>query len=104
VIVADTNVLYALAGRRDERHAGCAGWLRGDDKVLLVPPTVAAETCYRIGRYPGPAARAASRTARAVAAITRSSRPDRPTPTFVAAWLSSCDATPAGTRAGPALV
>ena len=104
VIVADANVLYALADRRDEHHAGCTGWFRGDDEVLLVPPTVAAETCYRIGRYPGPAAQAASRTARAAAAITRSSWPDRPTPTFVAAWLSSCDATPAGTRARPALV
>ena len=71
---------------------------------MLVPPTVAAGTCYRIGRYPGPAAQAASRTARAAAAITRSSWPDRSAPTFVAAWLSSRDATPAGARAGPALL
>ena len=37
VIVADTNVLYALADRRDEHHAGCTGWSRGNDEVLLVP-------------------------------------------------------------------
>jgi len=103
VVVADTTVLYALADRRDEHHAGCAGWFCGDDEVLLVPATVAAKTCYRIGWYPGPAAQAASRTARAAAGITRSGWPDRPAPTFTA-WLSSCDATPAGTREGPALV
>jgi uncharacterized protein len=59
VIVVDTNVLYALADRRDEHHAGCTGWFRGDDEVLLVPPTVVAGACYLIDRYPGPAAEAA---------------------------------------------
>jgi predicted nucleic acid-binding protein len=45
VIVVDTNVLYALADRRDKHHAECTAWFRGNDDVLLVPPTVAAEAC-----------------------------------------------------------
>jgi uncharacterized protein len=59
VIVVDTNVLSALAGRRDEHHAGCTGWLRGNDEVLPVPPTAVAGACYLTGRYPGPAAESA---------------------------------------------
>jgi hypothetical protein len=52
--------LYALADRRDEHRAGCTGWwFRGNDEVLLVPPTVAAGTCSLIDRYPGPALQAA---------------------------------------------
>jgi predicted nucleic acid-binding protein len=35
VIVVDTNVLYALAGRRDKHHAECTGWFRTNDEVLL---------------------------------------------------------------------
>ncbi len=59
MIVVDTNVLYALADRRDKHHAECTAWFRGNDDVLLVPPTVVAEACYLIDRYPGPAAEAA---------------------------------------------
>jgi uncharacterized protein len=59
VVVVDTNVLYALAGRRDKHHAQCTAWFRGNDDVLLVPPTVVAEAGYLIDRYLGPAAEAA---------------------------------------------
>ena len=58
-MIVDTNVLDALADRRDKHHAECAAWFRGNDDVLLVPPTVVAEACYLIDRYPGPAAEAA---------------------------------------------
>jgi predicted nucleic acid-binding protein len=59
VIVVDTNVLYALADRRDKYHAACTEWLSGCDEVLLVPPTVLAEACYLIDKYLGPKAEAA---------------------------------------------
>ena len=59
MIVVDTNVLYALADRRDKHHGACTAWFRGNDDVLLVPPTVVAEACYLIARYLGPAAEAA---------------------------------------------
>jgi hypothetical protein len=59
VIVVDTNILYALADRRDEHHAECTEWFRRNDDVLLVVPTVVAEACYLIDRYLGPAAEAA---------------------------------------------
>ena len=59
MIVVDTNVLYALADRRDNHHAECTAWFRRNDDVLLVPPTVAAETCYLTDRFLGPAAEAA---------------------------------------------
>ena len=58
-MIVDTNVLYALADRRDKHHAECAAWFRDNDDVLLVPPTVVAEACYLIDRYLGPAAEAA---------------------------------------------
>ena len=59
MIVVDTNILYALADRRDKHHAECTEWFRGNDDVLLVVPTVVAGACYLIGRYLGPAAEAA---------------------------------------------
>lgn len=59
MIVVDTNVLYALADRRDKHHAECTPRFRGNDDVLLVPPTVVAEACYLIDRYLGPTAEAA---------------------------------------------
>jgi uncharacterized protein len=59
VIVVDTNILYALADRRDKHHAGRTEWFRRNDDVLLVVPTVVAEACYLIDRYLGPAAEAA---------------------------------------------
>ncbi len=59
MIVADTNVFYAPADRRDKHHAECTAWFRGNDDVLLVPPTVLAEACYLIDTYLGPAAEAA---------------------------------------------
>jgi uncharacterized protein len=59
VIVVDTNMLYALADRRDKHHAGRTEWFRRNDDVLLVVPTVVAEACYLIDRYLGPAAEAA---------------------------------------------
>jgi predicted nucleic acid-binding protein len=59
VILVDTNVLYALADRRDKHHARCADWLRRTSDVLMVPATVLAETCYLIDRTLGPTAEAA---------------------------------------------
>jgi uncharacterized protein len=59
VIVVDTNVLVALADRRDAHHVRCRDWLAGCDDRLTVPPTVLAETCYMIDRFLGPAAEAA---------------------------------------------
>jgi predicted nucleic acid-binding protein len=59
VILVDTNVLYALADRRDKHHARCADWLRCTPDVLMVPATVLAETCYLIDRTLAPRAEAA---------------------------------------------
>jgi hypothetical protein len=59
VILVDTNVLYALADRRDKHHARCADWLQRTPDVLMVPATVLAETCYLIDRTLGPTAEAA---------------------------------------------
>jgi uncharacterized protein len=59
VILVDTNVLYALADRRDKHHTRCASWLQCTAAVLMVPATVLAETCYLIDRTLGPAAEAA---------------------------------------------
>jgi len=59
VILVDTNVLYALADRRDKHHARCADWLQRTSDVLMLPATVLAETCYLIDRTLGPAAEAA---------------------------------------------
>ena len=59
MIAAGTNVLYALADRQDKHYAQCTAWSRGNDDVLLVPPTVVAEACYLIDRHLGPAAEAA---------------------------------------------
>jgi uncharacterized protein len=59
VILVDTNVLYALADRRDKHHARCADWLQRTPDILMVPATVLAETCYLIDRTLGPTAEAA---------------------------------------------
>ena len=59
MILVDTNVLYALADRRDKHHARCADWLQRTADVLMVPATVLAETCYLIDRTLGPTAEAA---------------------------------------------
>lgn len=59
MIVVDTNVLVALADRRDAHHVRCRDWLAGSDDRLIVLPTVLAETCYMIDRFLGPAAEAA---------------------------------------------
>lgn len=59
MILVDTNVLYALADRRDKHHARCADWLQRTSDVLMVPATVLAETCYLIDRTLGPTAEAA---------------------------------------------
>jgi uncharacterized protein len=59
VIVVDTNVLFALADRRDGHHAQCRDWLAGCGDPLIVLPTVLAEACYLIDKYLGPAAEAA---------------------------------------------
>ena len=59
MILVDTNVLYALADRRDKHHARCADWLQRTSDILMVPATVLAETCYLIGRALGPTAEAA---------------------------------------------
>jgi uncharacterized protein len=59
VIVVDTNVLFALADRRDAHHVQCRNWLAGCDEPLIVLPTVLAEACYLIDKYLGPTAEAA---------------------------------------------
>ena len=59
MILVDTNVLYALADRRDKHHARCVDWLQRTPDILMVPATVLAETCYLIDRTLGPAAEAA---------------------------------------------
>jgi uncharacterized protein len=59
VIVVDTNVLFALADRRDAHHVRCRDWLGGCDERLIVLPTVLAEACYSIDKYLGPTAEAA---------------------------------------------
>ena len=59
MILVDTNVLYALADRRDKHHARCADWLQRTPDVLMVPATVLAETCYLIDKTLGPEAEAA---------------------------------------------
>ena len=59
MILVDTNVLYALADRRDKHHARCADWLQRTSDVLMIPSTVLAETCYLIDRTLGPTAEAA---------------------------------------------
>jgi hypothetical protein len=46
--------LYALADRDDAHHAACVRWLAGARGPLIVPPPAIAETCYLIGRTPGP--------------------------------------------------
>jgi predicted nucleic acid-binding protein len=46
VIVVDTNVLIALADRRDAHHAQCRDWLADCDEQLVVPPTVLAEAAH----------------------------------------------------------
>jgi uncharacterized protein len=59
VILVDTNVLYALADRRDKHHARCASWLQRASDILMVPATILAETCYPVDRTLGPTAEAA---------------------------------------------
>jgi uncharacterized protein len=59
VIVVDTNVLVALADRRDAHHVRCRDWLAECDDRLIVLATVLAETCYMIDKYLGPTAEAA---------------------------------------------
>jgi len=103
VIVVDTNVLYALADRRDEHHAECTEWFRRNDEVLLVPPTVVAEACYLIDRYLGPAAEAAFLDSVGIGDNYAFSWPGWPTQTS-AAWRNSYDVTPTGTWAGPTLL
>ena len=58
MIVIDTNVLFALADRRDAHHVQCRDWLAGCDEPLIVLPTVLAEACYLIDKYLGPTAEA----------------------------------------------
>jgi uncharacterized protein len=65
VILVDTNVLYALADRRDKHHARCAEWLQRTFDVLMVPATVLAETCYLIDSTNGHVRRSPLATARA---------------------------------------
>jgi predicted nucleic acid-binding protein len=62
VIVVDTNVLVALADRRDAHHVRSRDWLARCDDRLIVLPTVLAETCYMIDRFLGPAAEPRSST------------------------------------------
>ena len=59
MILVDTNILFALADRRDKHHARCAAWLQRTSDVLKIPATVLAESCYLIDRTLGPTAEAA---------------------------------------------
>jgi hypothetical protein len=97
VIVVDTNVLYALADRRDKHHAECTEWFRRNEDVLLVLPTVVAEACYLIDRYLGPAAEAAFLDS----VGTGDNYVFQLAAQTFAAWPNSCDATATGTWAGP---
>jgi uncharacterized protein len=76
VIVVDTNVLVALADRRDSHHPRCRNWLADCNEPLVVPPTVLAETCYMIDRFLGPAAEAVFSTASAQDPVIASSSPN----------------------------
>jgi uncharacterized protein len=59
VILVDTNVLYALADRRDKHHARCADWLQRTPDVLMAPrPSLPRPATSSTGRL-GPTAEAA---------------------------------------------
>jgi uncharacterized protein len=53
VIIVDTNVLVALADRRDQDYQRCTEWYDGSTAPLLVPSLVVAEACYLINKYLG---------------------------------------------------
>jgi predicted nucleic acid-binding protein len=58
VIVLDTSVTYALADRRDARHAEVVAWYERDRPELVTTPLVLAEVDYLIGRRLGRRAQA----------------------------------------------
>ncbi len=93
VILVDTNVLYALADRRDKHHARCADWLQRTPDVLMVPATVLAETCYLIDRTLGPTAEAAFLDSVGTGPTTHSSWWSSSIPTF-GGCRASCVSTP----------
>ena len=49
MIVLDTSVTYALADRRDVRHAEVVAWYEHDGPELVTTPLVLAEVDYLIG-------------------------------------------------------
>ena len=49
MIVLDTSVTYALADRRDVRHAEVVAWYERDRPELVTTPLVLAEVDYLIG-------------------------------------------------------
>jgi predicted nucleic acid-binding protein len=58
VIVLDTSVTYALADRRDARHAEVVAWYEHDRPELVTTPLVLAEVDYLIGHRLGHRAQA----------------------------------------------
>ena len=58
MIVLDTSVTYALADRRDARHAEVVAWYEHDRPELVTTPLVLAEVDYLIGQRLGRGAQA----------------------------------------------
>ena len=58
MIVLDTSVTYALADRRDARHAEVVAWYEQDLPELVTTPLVLAEVDYLIGQRLGLGAQA----------------------------------------------
>ena len=58
MIVLDTSVTYALADRRDARHAEVVAWYQRDRPELVTTPLVLAEVDYLIGHRLGRGAQA----------------------------------------------
>ena len=70
-------------------------WFRGNDEVLLVPPTVLFGACHLIDRYLGPAAEAAFLDSAGIGDNNAFQ---------LAGWLSSCDPRLTGIWAVPTLL
>jgi predicted nucleic acid-binding protein len=56
MILVDTNVIFALADRRDAGHEQCRVWLQEleESETLFIPTTVVTEACYLLDKFLGP--------------------------------------------------
>jgi predicted nucleic acid-binding protein len=61
VIVVDTNVLVALAERRDFHHTRCRDWFAACDESLIVPPSAAQCSLFLLAANVAMKSRAAVR-------------------------------------------